>query len=175
MRNRHDTIASLRRLAERPGTPEEGDTARRLLRKMEAAHTHHRRQSFYMDDWLRQYRARVYPVPAPSRPRPQPDAYARTAAPFNAEEFPVGTRIFYNYWACDANAPGTIVGKKQAHQQLAGKAWVRIKFDHLKQARWVPVTSGAGVHISTVPLSAERSKYMRFTAFVGHRQGDTSS
>lgn len=37
MRNRGKTIASLRRLAERPGTPAEGETARRLLEKMEAS------------------------------------------------------------------------------------------------------------------------------------------
>lgn len=33
-RNHSKTIASLERLAERPGTPEEGATARRLLEKM---------------------------------------------------------------------------------------------------------------------------------------------
>ncbi len=36
MRNRSKTIESLRRLAERPGTPAEGDTALRLLEKMGA-------------------------------------------------------------------------------------------------------------------------------------------
>jgi hypothetical protein len=36
MRDRAKTIESLRRLAERPGTPQEGETARRKLREMEA-------------------------------------------------------------------------------------------------------------------------------------------
>lgn len=34
MRNRSKTIEALRRLAERPGTPEEGDTARLFLEKL---------------------------------------------------------------------------------------------------------------------------------------------
>ena len=34
MRDRSQTIAALRRLAERPGTPAEGETARRLLEAM---------------------------------------------------------------------------------------------------------------------------------------------
>jgi hypothetical protein len=34
MRDRSKTIASLRRLIERPGTPQEGETARRLLEMM---------------------------------------------------------------------------------------------------------------------------------------------
>lgn len=34
MRNRRKTVASLRSLAERPGTPEEGATARKLLERM---------------------------------------------------------------------------------------------------------------------------------------------
>jgi len=37
MRNRRRTIESLRRLAERPGTPAEGETARRLLERMGAS------------------------------------------------------------------------------------------------------------------------------------------
>lgn len=37
MRNRRQTIESLKRLAERPGTPAEGETAQRLLEKMGGA------------------------------------------------------------------------------------------------------------------------------------------
>ena len=35
MRNRTKTIEALRRLAERPGTPQEGETARRILDRIE--------------------------------------------------------------------------------------------------------------------------------------------
>ena len=38
MRNRRQTIESLRRLAERPGTKAEGETARKLLEKMLGNH-----------------------------------------------------------------------------------------------------------------------------------------
>jgi hypothetical protein len=36
LRDKRRTIEALRRLAERPGTPQEGETARRKLREMEA-------------------------------------------------------------------------------------------------------------------------------------------
>jgi hypothetical protein len=36
MKDRQKTIESLRRLAERPGTPAEGENARRILKKLEA-------------------------------------------------------------------------------------------------------------------------------------------
>lgn len=39
MRDKQRTIESLRRLAERPGRPQEGETARRMLREMEAKET----------------------------------------------------------------------------------------------------------------------------------------
>lgn len=39
MRDKQRTIESLRRLAERPGTPQEGETARKKLRDMEARET----------------------------------------------------------------------------------------------------------------------------------------
>jgi hypothetical protein len=34
-----------------------------------------------------------------------------------------------------------------------GKWWMRIKFDHLKQARWVPVTSHLGCHLGATPFT----------------------
>lgn len=39
MRDKQRTIESLRRLAERPGTPQEGETARKKLREMESKET----------------------------------------------------------------------------------------------------------------------------------------
>jgi hypothetical protein len=109
MRDRSKTIASLRRLIERPGTPQEGETARRLLEMMGGK------------DWV---------------PRP-----------FNASDFPVWTRVFYCYHAY-RNERGTIC--KQPPKMQRGQWWMRIKFDYLKQPRWVPVTSELGCHISKV-------------------------
>ena len=121
MRNRRKTIESLRRLAERPGTPSEGEVARRLLDKMAG---------------------RAVPVkPA-----------------FNAADFPRGTSVFYNYWAYPQNEPCVIVGKQP--KVIQGETWVRMRFEHLKQPRRVPVTSAKGCHISKVPLSAEEADEM---------------
>lgn len=113
MRDKQRTIESLRRLAERPGTPQEGETARRILEKMvENSKTTQRS------------RGRV----------------------FNHSDFPVLAEVWYSYW-CYPNQHGYIVGSKI--KQTEGRIWMRIKFDHLKQPRWVPVTSSeCGCHIS---------------------------
>ena len=111
MRDRSKTIASLRRLIDRPGTPQEGETARRLLKMMGGK------------DWV---------------PRP-----------FNASMFPCGTEVFYCYW-CYSNDRGTVC--KQSPKMERGQWWMRIKFDRLKQPRWVPVTSELGCHLGFTPF-----------------------
>ncbi len=35
---------------------------------------------------------------------------------------------------------------------------MRLKFDHLKQPRWVPVTSNLGCHIAAVPFSGNEEE-----------------
>ncbi len=122
MRNRRKTIESLRRLAERPGTAAEGDTARLLLERMQG--------------------------------------FIRPKRPFSELEFPRFTKIYYNYWAYGSNDGGVIVGKKP--RQIQGQIWLRIKFDHLKSPRSVPVTSTKhGCHISRVPLSQDESDELK--------------
>lgn len=124
MRNRRKTIASLRRLADRPGTPEEGETARALLERMEG--------------------------------------FVRPRRLFTESEFPRFTKIYYNYWAYAWNEKGIIVGKTP--RQIQGQTWVRIKFDHLKSPRSVPVTSTKhGCHISREPISKEESDELKCT------------
>lgn len=122
MRNRRKTIESLRRLAERPGTPSEGEVARKLLDKLMGG------------------------LPAPK--------------PFNVADFPRGTLVYYNYWAYPINDPCVIVGKEP--KTIQGQVWLRMKFNHLKQPRRVPVTSEIGCHISKTPLSREDSGYFYF-------------
>lgn len=119
-RNIRKTIEALKRLAERPGTLHEGETARRMLEKM------------------------VGSVP--------------TVKPFRIEDFPRGTSVFYNYWAYPQNAPCVVVGKFP--RVIKGETWLRLRFEHLKQPRWVPVTSAKGSHISKVALSAEEAGYL---------------
>lgn len=80
------------------------------------------------------------------------EGLARPYRLFTEAEFPRFTKIYYNYWTYSPNETGVIVGKKP--KDIQGKIWVRIKFDHLKQPRSVPVTSVKhGCHISKVPLS----------------------
>ena len=122
MRNRRKTIESLRRLAERPGTPSEGETARLLLEKMGGK-------------------------PKVSFP----------VHPFIATNFPKGTVIYYCYW-CYPNNRGTICSKPP--KMIQGEWWMLIKFDRLKQARWVPVTSKKGSHIRTEPFIGEEARWM---------------
>lgn len=115
MRDKQRTIESLRRLAERPGTPQEGETARRLLEKMVGSKS------------TTHARGRI----------------------FSHVDFPVLSEVWYAYW-CYPNQHGFIASDKI--KQTEGKIWMRIKFDHLKQPRWVPVTSlECGSHISRTP------------------------
>lgn len=120
MRNRRRTIESLRRLAERPGTPAEGETARRMLEKLGG---------------------KISPRPGERI--------------FTLSEFPRGTRIWYAYWSYD-NAPGRI--ECSGPKAIEGKLWMRIKFDYLKNPRWVPVTSPLGCHLSTAPFEGEEAQ-----------------
>ena len=117
MRDRSRTIEALRRLAERPGTPAEGETAHRLLEMMGAV------------EW--------------------------NARPFDVAIFRPGATVFYCYW-CYRNARGTIC--KQPPRSRRGQWWMRIKFDHLKQPRWVPVTSLLGCHLSLEPFAGNEEE-----------------
>ena len=126
MRDRRQTIAALRRLADRPGTPHEGDTARRMLRKMEANN----------------------PPDPPPMPPPKP---------FDASRFPRGTNVFYNRWAYPINDPCVVLSEPKI---IEGQTWIRMKFQHLKQPRWVPVTSSKGCHISILPLDEIDALYL---------------
>ena len=119
MRDRSKTIAALRRLAERPGTPQEGETAIRLLEMMGGK------------DWV---------------PRP-----------FDASMFPCGTVIYYCYW-CYENDRGTI--RTKPPKLIRGEWWMLIKFDRLKSARWVPVTSEVGCHLGFVPFKGNDQKVL---------------
>ena len=137
MRNRHKTIESLRRLAERPGTKHEGEVARQILERMEGN-------------------------------TPLPKVF-----PFNGSDYPVGTEVFYNYWAYPKNDPCAVTkGRDGAYKVIGNQTWMRLKFDHLKSARWVPVTSVKGSHISRTPLSNEDAQYMHYPWH--YPEGETS-
>ena len=78
--------------------------------------------------------------------------------PFNLAESPRGTEVFYNYWAYPTNDPCVIVGRKP--KVIQGQTWLRMRFNHLKQPRYVPVTSAKGCHISKKPLSPNEADEM---------------
>jgi hypothetical protein len=125
MRDRQRTLEALRRLAERPGSPQEGETARRLLAMMDGA------------EWI--------------------------PKPFDPALFPLGTVVFYCCWA-HRNYRGIVTkGRDGLSQTHHGQTWMRLKFDHLKNARWVPVTSELGCHIGLVPFEGneEETLYRR--------------
>lgn len=79
--------------------------------------------------------------------------------PFRMEDWPRMTPIFYSYW-CYKNARGVIAGK--AFKMIQGQWWIRIKFDHLKTVRIVPVTSSIGCHISKTRHSEEEATWLYF-------------
>jgi hypothetical protein len=81
---------------------------------------------------------------------------AKPWRPFNAADWPAGKRLIYNYWAYD-NESGTMM--KQPPKMIQGQWWMRIKFDRLKEPRWVPVTSDHyGCHLMTEELTHEQHK-----------------
>lgn len=112
MRDRSKTIESLRRVAERPGSPNEGEMARRLLAQL--------------------------------------GVMAWTPKPF--EHYPKGTRVFYCYW-CYRNDAATVASSEV--KQVRGEKWMLLKFDRIKRARWVPVTSSLGFHLGLEPFSGD--------------------
>ena len=80
--------------------------------------------------------------------------------PFDAAKFPPGTRIFYCYW-CYSNKAGTV--RKLPPRWIQGRWWMHVKFDHLKQPRWVPVTSEKGCHIATEPFTGDFARWMELS------------
>jgi hypothetical protein len=117
MRNKQKTIESLRRLAERPGSPNEGEIARALLEQLGAKF------------WK--------------------------ARPFAPSLFPPGTVVYYCYW-CYRNDRGVV--RTKPPKVIQNQWWMLIKFDRLKQARWVPVTSELGCHLSLTPFEGNEQE-----------------
>jgi hypothetical protein len=92
---------------------------------------------------------------------------------FKLCEFPIGTDVFYNYWAYPKNSRAVVMKGKDGHfKVIEGKTWMRLKFDNLKSPRWVPVTSVKGSHISKTPLSNEDAQYMHYDWH--YEKGETS-
>lgn len=64
--------------------------------------------------------------------------------------FKKGDRVLYNYWAYERDSPATVVGYCERGKPDGYSypwAWIRLKFDYLKQARNVPIHSAEGWHL----------------------------
>ncbi len=150
------TLDSIRRLAERPGTEQEGIVAREMLKKLESKVPHgsfadrlanHDLPSF--EEILREHGVPT-DVSCPCGHRRK--IFAGTCPNITRhmeinlkirETFQRGDRVFYNYWAYPPNCPGKIA----RHVPLGREStwhWISVKFDHLKNARQVPILNDAG-------------------------------
>lgn len=147
-------IEALRNLAERPGTKSEGIVAREMLKRAEA-----KAPSVQMGGLIPSLRDLLqrYDIPdlvmcpcGVSRPifdGPCPDTWSHMEIQTRIRAmFKRGDRVFYNYWAYPPNCPGKIT----AHLNLQRDngtypwAWISVKFDHLKNARRIPVLNDKG-------------------------------
>jgi hypothetical protein len=77
--------------------------------------------------------------------------------PFDPSLFPVGTTVFYCYWCYENDRAVVMKGRNGMFQHHQGQTWMRLKFDRLKQPRWVPVTSKLGCHIGLVPFEGNEA------------------
>ena len=157
----HKTIEALKRLAERPGYPHEGALAKQRLAELRKD----KPELFSRNtaaDIIRAYWQSATPHPLQTwkcpcghvcsigAHCPNHEAHeavrAKTAATFNK-----GDRVFYNRWAYEPNCAATVMGYPKPDGVNWG--WIRLKFDHLKASRNVPIYSEKGVHLSHEPLA----------------------
>ncbi len=174
-------LQALRNLAERPGTEAEGALARELLAKAEGR----RRDAYPPDEadaWIaledyisgsirtEEYLERLdkhYSRPTTWVCACGAEVFVRQKCLNGAghaviqetirSRFKKGDRVFYNYWAYGLNSPATVVGYVKPTRENGSHpwAWIRLKFDHLKNSRQAPIWSEKGCHLSFEPLSPE--------------------
>jgi hypothetical protein len=158
-------LEALRNLAERPGTEAEGQLAREILKRAEAepseANPLGRFAQFMRSGSMDDLRDAVGPKTCDcGTQHPAFTSCPNTAkhADIDAERrarFPRGTRVYYNCWAYSENCAGRVTGYP------AQWNWIRVKFDHLKSSRSVPIYSALGWHLSTEPLPREKARPLR--------------
>jgi hypothetical protein len=149
-------LDALRALADRPGTPEEGRLAREILERLESSpepewpaylsaiplYQVGNEVAFRdflrtgsMEDLERATKWKTCPcgLANPQNEKCQNEIEHESIRARIMQMFPRGQRVFYNRWAYAPNCPGVVVGYSKDWN------WVRIKFDHLKSPRSVPV------------------------------------
>jgi hypothetical protein len=144
-------LEALRNLAERPGTEAEGRVARAMYEKAKGKRVGHPTKVYWDEVDILPERlmcdcgSRYWMFRGCTEL-----AKHKLVREFGEVFFPPGTRIYYNCWAYAQNSPGVVVPSKTCDWN-----WMRIKFDHLKQPRKVPVFRKGKWLISTEPLSKE--------------------
>lgn len=152
-------LEALKRLAERPGTEAEGEVARAMLKKLKAkekADPKPKARKRNFDDWLRDLNGPVSMKCACGDSFMSNEACKAAARHENiraevAARFSKGDTVFYNKWAYNVNSKGVVVGFVKPDALNWG--WIRVRFDHLKTDRAVPIYSVYGWHLSNHPLN----------------------
>lgn len=158
-------LDALRALAERPGTEAEGEVARAMLEKLEASEPE-------SDPWelFRQYlrtgdmellweATRDHEICACGSARKRGEPFCHTMTRHwdilreMKHKFPIGARVYYNRWAYGDNCPAVVIGyTDDSRCRNQGWNWIRLKFDHLKSNRSVPIYEYGNWHLSTEPI-----------------------
>lgn len=158
-----NTIESLRRLAERPGTEHEGAVAREMLRRLEAKIPAENRGLIpSLRELLKRHGipdAWTCPCGAVNSVGDGPCAETWKHLDIQTQiraKFAKGDRVYYNCWAYPRNCPGRFAAYVKLKPEIGDYpwAWISVKFDHLKQARQIPIISARGWLLSHEPLEA---------------------
>ena len=135
-------LAALSNLAERPGTHAEGNVAREKLKRAERSTV----------TWPITKSRGITSTCDCGGPILYGLGCVRSDLHYalNGEmrrRFPRGTRVYYNKWAYSRNCPAFVTGYSEKWN------WIRLKFDHLKTSRAVPIYVAGRWHLSTTPVT----------------------
>jgi hypothetical protein len=180
--NNRRKIEALRRLAERPGTEHEGNVAREMLAKLEGQQSKPEAPPPSAEELYRMFQSGIIDRDAVfdgirrrnEWDRDNPPTHWKCACgstiavgdkcgmgwyhqQIQSEirtKFAKGDRVFYNYHAYEPNCPGTVAGycKMAPENGSFPWAWIRIKFDHLKSVRAVPIYFEGQCRLTHEPL-----------------------
>lgn len=157
-------IEALKRLAERPGTPHEGEVAREMLKRLQSAAvdidetedsenalSQYLKREISIDEFIRRCKVTRCPCGSIHDVGGKCGNWQRHLE-IQTEiraKFQRGDRIVYNYWAYPKDCPGKVAAyvKLKPENGTYPWGWLSIKFDHLKSARQVPVWDKDGLCI----------------------------
>lgn len=147
-------LEALRNLAERPGTEAEGRLAREILARLESSSS---------EESLGEILGRFG---LPTHWKCACGSNVGVGEKCNnqfmhsfiqqniRDRFKKGDRVYYNRWAYEINDPAVVTGYVKPAKEIGDHpwAWIRLKFDLLKNSRAVPIYSNRGWNLSHEPL-----------------------